>query len=266
MYFSLHESADSNCSLSRPPSWRYCSFKIPQLQALQTRLMQKVWHICFGNPVQNRHLFPSQHIHNSCGQNGRCRQSTTKSILAWTRSEYFPAPQTHHNIVVVLHISFGNLAAIKPENGPVHSRWKSNERSVEGWYCDKSDTIKNWRHSEDHRTQDSHIEENSTSDPETCYSGMGDHPGKWPPHIPVSQSRSTSTTLLVLSLLVEVGVSVVEHQRHHPIISAEPTMWRWVWVLWNTSTVPLHYICKQIVARPVSGLDPSSIYYICNFM
>ena len=118
MYFSLHKSADSNCSLSRPPSWRYRSFEIPQLQALQTRLMQKVWHICFGNPVQNWHLFPSQHIHNSCGQNGRCRQSTTKSILAWTRSEYFPAAQTHHNIIVVLHISFRNLAAIKPENGP----------------------------------------------------------------------------------------------------------------------------------------------------
>ena len=37
---------------------------------------------------------------------------------------------------------------------------------------------------------------------------------------------------------VEVGVSVMEHQHHQPIISAEPTKWRWVWVLWNTSTDP----------------------------
>ena len=79
--------------------------------------MQKFQPIWFGSPVQNWHLFPSQHIHNSRGQNGGGRQSTTKSILAWTRSKYFPAAQTHHNIVVVLHISFGNLAAIKPENG-----------------------------------------------------------------------------------------------------------------------------------------------------
>ena len=56
--FSLHESANSNCSLSRPQSWRYHSFEIPQLQSLHTlhtRLMQKVPHICFRNPVQNWH-------------------------------------------------------------------------------------------------------------------------------------------------------------------------------------------------------------------